>query len=238
MRGAFDGACEHDGERVEAHLRDLACACGNDALLRIAEALAHHNLCLAQARLDELRGKRGRCERGAGEEEHVAAAHELARGICRKAVGGDELPVLPGLVQRRGELLHARGAADDLRLDAALLEKGEQLARAGVKARVAAKQRADQGLVAGLDDSRVDGGHDVDCAHGDNATHALAAKGLDETLAAHDGRRRVDGSAGTLAYVVDEAATAADQHHLRHGPAPQSRAKRSLYRHLARPDAR
>ena len=171
----------------------------------------------------------GTCRKGSSKEDYDAAI-----GAALRVLGGDFDLAKDELTARMYRLAEHENfeAAAKCRDSIAALDKISE------RQKVVSSPKADQDVVALYSDGLVDSGHDVGSAHGDNAAHLLAAKDLDQALAAHNERRRVDNRAGALAYVVDKAAAAADQHHLRHGPAPQSRAKRSPYRHLARPDAR
>ena len=96
----------------------------------------------------QLRAQRGRAERAAREEKHrSAAAHRRSR-VARRAVGGDERPVLPGAAQTRGQKLHAGNARQHPRRNAVFRQQRQQAARAGIKARVAAVRHNAQGGVS------------------------------------------------------------------------------------------
>ena len=105
LRRAGRGLGQQHAQRCKRTLRALRRGGLRHTLVRIGKVLPHRHGQPAQARFAQLRAQRGRAERAAREEKHrSAAAHRRSR-VARRAVGGDERPVLPGAAQTRGQKL-------------------------------------------------------------------------------------------------------------------------------------
>ena len=148
LRRAGRGLGQQHAQRCKRTLRALRRGGLRHTLVRIGKVLPHRHGQPAQARFAQLRAQRGRAERAAREEQHrSAAAHRRSR-VARRAVGGDERPVLPGAAQTRGQKLHAGNTRQHPRRNAVFRQQRQQAARAGIKARVAAVRHNAQGGVS------------------------------------------------------------------------------------------